>query len=116
MAFTLFEGTEAIGATEWSLTTDTSYDTGDAQTTEGVLGGYLDLFDMVAADRVTIRIYEKVRSSDTQRIVEQFVLAGAQGKPIWTFPALPMKHGWDVSFVATTGTVTLNWSLRLIPV
>ena len=33
MAISEITGTEAIGTTEHSLATDTSYDTGDAQTT-----------------------------------------------------------------------------------
>ena len=45
-----FSGTEAISTTEWSLTTDTSYDTADAQTSDGVFQTFLDVSDMIAGD------------------------------------------------------------------
>lgn len=114
--FTEITGTEAIGATEHSLATDTSYDTGDAQTGDGVLQAWLDLSDMVAGDQIQIRVYEKARSGDTQRVVLQQILTGAQSQPIWTHPAIEVMHGWDVTADALAGTITVNWSLRLTPV
>lgn len=116
MAFTEITGTEAVSTTEHSLATDTSYDTGDAQTTDGILQAWLDVSDMIAGDQLQIRIYEKVRSGDTQRIVYETTLTGAQSQPIWTSPALSVMHGWDVTADALAGTITVNWSLRLIPV
>lgn len=116
MAITEITGTEAISTTEHSLATDTSYDTGDAQTSDGVLQVWLDLSDMVAGDQLQVRIYEKVRSGDTQRIVYQAILTGAQSEPIWVSPALTVMHGWDATCDALAGTITVNWSLRLIPV
>ncbi len=115
MAITETSGTEAIGATEHSLATDTSYDTGDAQTSDGILQAWLDVSDMIAGDQLQIRIYEKVRSGDTQRIVYESILTGLQGQPIWVSPALTVMHGWDVTCDALAGTITVNWSLRLIP-
>ena len=116
MAFTEITGTEAISTTEWSLATDTSYDTGDAQTTEGFLSAVLDLSDMIAGDQLQIRIYEKATSSSTQRVVYEAILTGAQSFPIWYSPALPVMHGWDVTCDALVGTITVDWSLRLSPV
>lgn len=116
MPITEISGTEAIGTTEHSLATDTSYDTGDAQTSDGVMQAFLDVSDMIAGDQLQIRIYEKVRSADTQRIVYQTVLVGAQFDPIWVSPPLTVMHGWDVTCDALAGTITVNWSLRLIPV
>jgi hypothetical protein len=116
MAITETTGTEAISTTEHSLATDTSYDTADAQTGDGVLQAWLDVSDMVAGDQLQIRVYEKVRSGDTQRIVYQAILTGAQSEPIWVSPALTVMHGWDVTCDALAGTITVNWSLRLIPV
>jgi hypothetical protein len=113
--FTEITGTEAVGATEHSLATDTTYDTADAQTTDGYLTAVLDLSDMVAGDQLEIRIYEKVRSGDTQRIVYYTVLTGAQSQPIWVGPTLAVMHGWDVTCDALAGTITVNWSLRLAP-
>jgi hypothetical protein len=116
MALTEISGTEAIGATEHSLATDTSYDTADAQTTDGILQAWLDVSDMIAGDQLQIRVYEKVRSGDTQRVVYQAILTGSQMQPIWVSPALTVMHGWDVTCDALAGTITVNWSLRLGPV
>jgi hypothetical protein len=116
MAITETTGTEAVSTTEHSLATDTSYDTADAQTTDGVLQAWLDLSDMIAGDQLQIRIYEKVRSGDTQRILYEAILTGAQSQPIWVSPAITVMHGWDVTVDALAGTITVNWSLRLIPV
>lgn len=116
MAITEISGTEAVSTTEWSLATDTSYDTADAQTTDGVLQVWLDLSDMIAGDQLQIRIYEKVRSADTQRVAYETILTGALSQPIWVSPALTVMHGWDATCDALAGTVTVNWSLRLTPV
>jgi len=115
MAITeLITGTEAVSTTEWSLATDTSYDTADAQTTDGVFQVWLDLSDMVAADQLQIRIYEKVRSGDTQRIVYEAILSDVQQQPIWVSPSLVMMHGWDVTCDALAGTITVLWSIRQV--
>jgi hypothetical protein len=115
MAITeLITGTEAISTTEWSLATDTSYDTADAQTTDGVFQVWLDLADMIAGDQLQIRIYEKVRSGDTQRIAFEAILTGAQSQPLWVSPSLVMLHGWDVTCDALAGTITVNWSIRQV--
>ena len=105
-------GTEAISTTEWSLATDTSYDTADAQTTAGLYQIVLDLSDMVAGDQLQIRLYEKCRSGDTQRVAEEWILTGAQSKPIWVSPAVMLLHGWDWTLDALAGTITVLWSIR----
>lgn len=110
----LFSGTEAVSTTEHSLTTDTSYDTGDAQTTDGVYQLFLDVSDMVAGDQLQIRIYEKVRSGDTQRVAYEAILTGAQSEPIWVSPSLILLHGWDMTLDALAGTITVLWSIRQI--
>lgn len=113
MAITeLYSGTEAVGTTEWSCTTDTAGP--DADTTDGVFQVFLDVSDMIAGDELQIRIYEKCRSADTQRIVFQATLAGAQSEPIWVSPSLILMHGWDVTLDAIAGTITVNWSIRQV--
>lgn len=110
----LISGTEAISTTEWSLATDSSYDTGDAQTTDGVFQVWLDLSDMVAGDQLQIRGYEKCRSGDTQRIYFEAILTGAQPAPIWVSPSMILMHGWDFTADALAGTITVLWSIRQI--
>lgn len=108
----LYSGTEAVSTTEWSLTTDTAGP--DADTTDGVFQVFLDVSDMVAGDELQIRIYEKVRSGDTQRVVYQATLVGAQAEPIWVSPSLILMHGWDVTLDAIAGTITVLWSIRQV--
>jgi len=103
-------GTEAVAATEWSATTDTAGP--DSDTTAGCYQLVADLSDMVAGDDLRIRIYEKARSGDTQRVVYESIYVGAQSRPLFIAPALLLLHGWDATFYAAAGTVTVNWSLR----
>jgi hypothetical protein len=110
MASELYSGTEAVSTTEHSLTTDTAGP--DVDTTDGVFQVFLDLSDMVAGDQLQIRIYEKVTSSSTQRIVYESILTGAPATPIWASPALILLHGWDVTLDALAGTITVDWSIR----
>jgi hypothetical protein len=106
----LYSGTEAVSTTEHSMTTDTAGP--DVDTTDGVFQVWLDVSDMIAGDQLQIRIYEKVRSGDTQRVVYEAVLTGAQAQPIWVSPSLIMLHGWDATLDALAGTITVNWSIR----
>ena len=108
----LYSGTEAIGTTEHSLTTDTAGP--DTDTTDGIFQLWLDLSDMVAGDELQIRVYEKCRSGDTQRIVYQSSLFGAQADPIWVSPSLILMHGWDMTLDAIAGTITCLWSIRQV--
>lgn len=108
----LYSGTEAVSTTEWSLTTDTSGP--DADTTDGVFQAFLDVSDMVAGDELEIKVYEKARSGDTQRLIEMWVLSGAQSAPLWVSPSLILMHGWDFTVKATAGTITVNWSIRQV--
>lgn len=114
MAITFIEGTEAIGATEHSLATDTSYDSGDAQTTNGAVSLFLDLSDMVAGDELEIKLYEKTRSGDSQILHEQWNLTGARSKPGWPSPTFMLGRGWDWTAKTIAGTsITVNWSIRI---
>lgn len=108
----LYTGTQAVDTTEWSCTTDTSGP--DADTTDGVFQVFLDLNDMIAGDQLQIRIYEKVTSSSTQRVVYEAILTGAQADPVWVSPSLVLMHGWDVTLDALAGTITVDWSIRQV--
>jgi hypothetical protein len=109
-----FANTQAVGATEWSCPRDAAYDSGQPQADDGVYQVFLDLSDMVSGDDLMIRIYEKVRSSDSQIIVMQSNLIGPQSPPIWVSPSLILLHGWDVTVTAQVGTITVNWSIRKV--
>lgn len=107
-----FAGTEDVSTTEWSLTTDSSGP--DVETSDGVFQIFLDVSDMVSGDELQIRVYEKVQSSDTQRIVYQSNLVGPQSPPIFVTPSLILMHGWDVTLDAIAGTITVTWSIRKV--
>jgi hypothetical protein len=107
-----FAGTEAVGTTEHSLTADTAGP--DVETSDGIFQVFLDLVDMVTGDELQIRVYEKVGSGSTQRIVYQSNLVGPQSPPIWVSPTLILMHGWDVTVDAISGTITVDWSIRKV--
>lgn len=109
-----FANTQAVDTTEWSCPRDASYSSGSTQTDDGVYQVFLDVSDMVSGDELQIRIYEKVQSSDTQRVVYQSNLVGPQSPPIWVSPSLVLMHGWDVSLDAIAGTITVTWSIRKV--
>lgn len=113
MAITeVFSGTEAVSTTEWSCTTDTAGP--DVETADGVYQVWLDVSDMIAGDQLQIRIYEKVRAADTQRVAYEAILYGPQAEPIWVSPTLVLMHGWDVTLDALAGTITVTWSIRQV--
>lgn len=106
-----YSGTSAIGTTEWSCTTGSAGPAAD--TTDGVYQVFLDTSDMVAGDQLQIRVYEKCRSSDTQRVIYESILTGTMAAT-WVSPSLVLMHGWDVTLDALAGTITVNWSIRRI--
>jgi len=105
----LTNGSQAVDTTEWSITTDSAGP--DAETTDGVFQIFLDVSDMTTGDELQIRIYEKVRSGDTQRIVYQQNLFGPQATPIYVTPGLVLMHGWDCTLDAIAGTITVFWKI-----
>ncbi len=109
-----FANSQAVDATEWSCTTDTSYDSADLQTGDGVYQCFLDVSDMVNTDILQIRLYEKVQSSSTAQVVFEAILRDAQQEPVWVSPSFILLHGWDFTLDAIAGTITVEWSVRKI--
>ena len=108
-----FSGTETVSTTEWSLTTDTAGP--DTQTDDGVYQVFFDLNALAKADKFTFRVYEKVLSSSTQRVVFRAFIANAQAEPVWVSPSLILMHGWDMTLVKTAGTDrSIDFSVRKI--
>lgn len=107
-----FAGSEAVGTTEHSMTTDTGGP--DVETSDGVFQIFLDVSDMISGDELQIRVYEKVQSGGTQRIVFQANLIGPQSPAIWVSPSLILMHGWDATLDAIAGTITVEWSIRKV--
>lgn len=109
-----FSGSGVIDHNEWSLPRNALYHNASGQTTAGVYQVFLDTADLVSGDELQIRIYEKVRTLDTQRIVYQSNLVGPQSPPVWVAPSLVLMNGWDVTtdFILNTGVIT--WSIRKV--
>lgn len=108
-----YSGTETVSTTEWSLTTDTSWSSADAQTTAGIYQLWLDLSALAAGDVFELKGYEKVLSGGTQRVFMVRRFANAQAEPNPPFPALMLMHGWDYSLKKISGTDrSIDWSIR----
>ena len=95
MAFSATEQTAlSVTATEVSLITGT---TPAAQTDDAMIQVMIDgVTNMVKGDEFLIKIYEKVRSGGTQRVVFQATLSDAQAEAFVT-PSLIVLNGWDVT-------------------
>lgn len=105
-----FTGTETVGTTEHSMTTDTSGP--DVDTSTGVFQAFLDLNAIAAGDTFEFKVYEKVRTGDTQRAVYSARFAGAQGTPVWVSPSLILGVGWDMTLKKIGGTDrAINWRI-----
>jgi hypothetical protein len=110
MATALYENSASISSTEYSLTNNST--TLTAKTEDGPLQVWLDLNAVALGDSYLLRVYEKVQSGGTQRLVDSWIL-GPQAKPVWVSPALIMMHGWEVSLQKLAGTDrTIPWSIR----
>lgn len=108
-----FTGTETVGTTEHSLTTDTAGP--DADTTSGVFQAFIDLNALAAGDEFVFKAYEKVRTGDTQRLIYAATFAGAQGMPVWVSPTLILGVGWDMTLTKIAGTDrAINWRVSSI--
>lgn len=108
-----FTGTETISTTEHSLTTDSSGP--DVDTTAGIFQAFLDLNALAAGDEFVFKVYEKVRTGDTQRLVYTATFAGAQATPIWVSPTLILGVGWDFTLTKVSGTDrAINWRISKV--
>jgi hypothetical protein len=109
----LYSGSETVSTTEHSLTTDTAGP--DVDTTDAVMQVWLDLNALVKGDIFELKIYEKVTSGGTQRVVYSVRFANAQTEPIWVSPTLIVMHGWDVTLDKISGTdAAITWSIRTV--
>ena len=115
MAITQYvSGTETVSTTEWSMTTDTAGP--DVDTTDGVFQPFIDLNALAAGDVFEFRVYEKVLTAGTQRLVYSAAFAGPQGNPVWAGPSLMLLFGWDMTLIKISGTDrSIDWSIRYAP-
>lgn len=113
MAITYTNDSASISTTEYSLPGDAAGPT--SQTTDGVFQVFIDFANMIAGDQYLVRLYEKYDAAGTQRLVEEWILTGAQSKPMMVMPSFVLGEGWDVTVTRLAGTDrTIYWSIRKI--
>jgi hypothetical protein len=85
-------------------------------TDDGIYQLFLDLSDMVDGDILELKIYEKVTSGATKRVVHYETLAHDQGTAEnYASPSLILMHGWDMTLKRIGGTdVSVTGSIRKI--
>lgn len=110
-----YENSATISTTEYSLPGNTTTGVPISHTTDGVYQIFIDLNALAAGDQYELKIYEKVTSGGTQRLVATYNFVGAQGNPIWVSPSLIFLHGWDVTLDKIAGTDrSIAWSIRQV--
>lgn len=113
MAITEYKtGSATIGTAEYSVVTPGTTLADD--TTDGVFQAFLDPMNMAAGDQFRVRVYEKVTSGGSKRVVYESTLVGAQAEAL-AFPSLILLHGWDVTITKLAGTDrSFSWSIRQV--
>lgn len=106
MAVTITEAfavTETVSTTEWSFVTDSAGP--DVETSDGDFRAQFDVSALAAGDEFRFRVYEKVQSGGTQRVIHEATLLGAQATPIYE-PDITFRlmHGWDMTWLKVAGT------------
>lgn len=100
-----------ITTTERYLASDSTSKTD--QTTDGVFQLFLDLSALAAGDVYRVRIYERVTSGGTARVVMEENIAGPVGSPHYVTPSMIFLHGWEYSLTKIAGTDrSITWSIR----
>ena len=108
-----FAGSASISTTEYDLPSAST--TLSSQTSDGIFQLFLDLNALAAGDEYQLRIYEKTRSTSTQRLVDETLLVGIQPEPVFVTPALVLLHGWTMTLKKLAGTDrTIEWSIRSV--
>jgi hypothetical protein len=112
MGLTFTNDSATISTTEYSFPAD---GTPSPQTTDGVFQFYVDLANLAAGDQFALRLYEKYDAAGTQRLVEEWIFTGAQGKPMWVSPSFILGEGWDFTAIKLAGTDrSIAWSIRKV--
>jgi len=108
-----YENSASISTTEYSLP---NVSTGLTPiTVDGIYQAFIDLGAMVAGDQYVIQLKEKVTSAGTQRLVEEWIVTGAQSKPCFVIPSMILLHGWDITMKRLLGADrTIGWSIRSV--
>jgi len=108
-----FSGSATIGTTQYDLPSNST--TVSAQTTDGIYQLFLDLNALTATESYQLKIYEKVQSSGTQRLIDNMTISGVQTEPVYVTSALLLMHGWTYTLTKLQGTDrAIAWSIRQV--
>lgn len=108
-----YSNTATISTTEYSLPNNST--TLTPITADGVYQVFIDFFNMASGDEYLIKVYEKVTSGGTQRVIFTASLLGIQSPPVWVAPSMIFLHGWDVTVTRIAGTNrSISWSIRQV--
>lgn len=109
-----FNGSASIGTTEYDLpSASTSL---SSRSDSGIYQAYIDLSALEATEEYRLRIYEKCRSTSTQRVIQEVIFSGAQtAEPLYVIPGLIFMHGWTITLKKNQGfDRTIEWSIRKV--
>lgn len=108
-----FQNSGTITTSEFFLASNSTTKTD--QTADGVYQLFLELNNLANGDEYRVRVYERISSGGTARIVEEWIIAHAQGSPNWASPSLLLLHGWEFSLQKVAGTDrSIAWSIRKV--
>lgn len=99
----LYATSQSISTTERSLTNGGGVGV-QTRTDNGHFCLWLDLSPMAAGDQFELKLYEKIASGGTQRLVETWNFYGAQGEPHFVTPFFALGYGWDFTLKKIAGT------------
>jgi hypothetical protein len=106
-------GEKESGSQTATIGTEHTLNATTPETTDGVFQLVVEINAMAKGDSLELRIKEKCRSGDTQRLVWLMTFEGVQDEPLVFSPALILLHGWDMTLKQTAGTGrAFPWSIR----
>lgn len=107
-----YSGVATIGTTEYSLPGAGT----TLQTITNAPGNYelwLDLANLTSTEAYDLKVYEAVRSGGTKRLVDTVRISGAQAEPVYVYPRVALRNGWDITLTRVAGTDrSIQWSIR----
>jgi hypothetical protein len=108
-----FAFSNTVSTTEFDLCNNST--TISSQTTDGIYQAFIDFSNLTATESYQLKIYEKVQSSGTQRLIDNMTISGVQTEPVYATAALLLMHGWTYTLTKLQGTDrAIAWSIRQV--
>lgn len=108
-----YANSNASWGTEYSLT---GYSTTiQSRNLTGVYQVFIDCNALAVGDTYVLRLYERARAADTQRLAASWHISGPTSEPLWASPSIILLHGWDFTLQRIAGSDrTITWSVRRV--